>query len=51
MPMIRQAQTPFLHCVLTAKTNKQQTSKWTKIRNVVLYNFVNFIYLRINHSA
>ena len=28
-PMIRQAQTPFLHCVLTAKTNKQQTSKWT----------------------
>ena len=49
--MIRQAQTPFLHCVLAAKTNKQQTSKRTQIRNVVLHNLVNFIYLRINHSA
>ena len=27
-----QAQTPVLHCVLTARTNKQQTSQWSQIR-------------------
>lgn len=27
-----QAQTPVLHCVLTARTNKQQTSQWPQIR-------------------
>lgn len=27
-----QAQTPVLHCVLTARTNKQQTCQWPQIR-------------------